>query len=79
VRAANTGISGFVDPAGRITLRTGLFEEAAIARELPLLETRTFYTRYGDLFAGACLIATIAGIIGTWVWSRKREGRQSPE
>jgi len=78
VRAANTGISGFVDPAGRIILSTGLFEEAAVARELPLLKTRTFYTRFGDLFAGACLIAAIAGIIATWALSRKRGARQSP-
>ena len=78
VRAANTGISGFVDPDGRITLSTGLFEEAAVAGELPLLETRTVYTRYGDLFAGACLIAAIAGIIATWALSRKRGARQSP-
>jgi apolipoprotein N-acyltransferase len=72
VRAANTGISGFVDPAGRITLSTDLFEEAAVARELPLLKTRTLYTRFGDLFAGTCLIAAIAGIISRSVVGRKK-------
>ena len=70
VRAANTGISGFVDPAGRIISSTDLFKEAAVLEKLPLLKTRTFYTRYGDLFAKACLFATIAGII--WAWLRFR-------
>ena len=75
VRAANTGISGFVDPAGRIIMATDLFEEAAVAQKLPVIKTNTIYNRFGDLFAKACLLATIAGIIGTWVLSRKKTDR----
>jgi apolipoprotein N-acyltransferase len=62
-RAANTGISGFIDPAGRILTSTPLLQEAAVTRTLPLIRSKTFYTRFGDLFALACLAGTIFGIL----------------
>jgi apolipoprotein N-acyltransferase len=62
-RAANTGISGFIDPVGRILTSTLLLQEAAITRTLPLIRKKTFYTRFGDLFALACLAGTIFGIL----------------
>ena len=62
-RAANTGISGFIDPAGRILTSTQLLEEAAQTRPLPMLRQITFYTRFGDLFAIACLIGAVFGIL----------------
>ena len=34
VRAANTGISGIVDPYGRVVVRTRLFEEAVIVGDV---------------------------------------------
>ncbi len=54
IRSANTGISGFIDPAGRIMATTPLFEEAVITRSLPALKMKSFYTRYGDVFALTC-------------------------
>lgn len=68
VRAANTGISGFIDPAGRVLDPTPLMEEAAVVRELPLLDTSTVYTRFGDIFAAACLMGSIA----MFAWERLR-------
>jgi len=62
-RAANTGISGFIDPAGRILTSTPLLQEAALTRTLPLIRKKTFYTRFGDIFALACLAGTIFGIL----------------
>ena len=62
-RAANTGISGFIDPVGRIMISTPLLEEAAITRPLPMLSHITFYTRYGDLLAIACLSGSLFGIL----------------
>jgi apolipoprotein N-acyltransferase len=59
-RAANTGISAFVDPAGRILWQSGLFVPAAEAMDLPLLTGGTLYTRYGDWFAWACV--ALAGL-----------------
>jgi apolipoprotein N-acyltransferase len=62
-RAANTGISGFIDPVGRILAATPLLEEAAVTWALPLIYKKTFYTRFGDLFALACLAGTIFVIL----------------
>ncbi len=57
-RAANSGISGFIDPYGRVVHQTGLFVEAIATETLRLRNRETFYTRYGDRFVGLC--ATIA-------------------
>lgn len=56
VRCANTGISGFVDPVGRITASTVLFEDAVVVRAVSVLAETTIYTRIGDLLPLACLI-----------------------
>jgi apolipoprotein N-acyltransferase len=59
-RAANTGISGFIDQTGRILDATPIFTEATVMRALPVFRIPTFYTGHGDVFAHACVI--IAGI-----------------
>jgi apolipoprotein N-acyltransferase len=65
IRSANTGISGFVDPAGRIVATTPLFEEKVITRTMPVIQEQTFYTRFGDVLAIACIGATLIVIITT--------------
>ncbi len=62
-RSANTGISGFIDPAGRILASTPLLEEAVVTRSLPLLNLKSIYTRFGDVFAWACLTVTLFAIL----------------
>ncbi len=57
VRAANTGISGFIDPAGTILEKTDIFTACALTRQVPVMSGKTFYTRHGDLAAKACLVA----------------------
>jgi len=56
-RAANTGISGFIDPKGKILDTTPLFTDHTITRHLPVFKQISFYTRYGDIFAISCLVA----------------------
>ncbi|MFO7713241.1 apolipoprotein N-acyltransferase [Desulfosarcina sp.] len=56
VRCANTGISAFVDPAGRILVYTALFEDAVVARTVPVLFEKTVYTQIGDVLPLVCLI-----------------------
>ena len=55
-RCANTGISGFIDPAGRIISTTPLFETCFKAAEMPLLNNITFFNRYGHNFALCCAV-----------------------
>jgi apolipoprotein N-acyltransferase len=66
-RAANTGISGFIAPDGRILAATPIFTQEAITGTIPFRRTTTFYTTFGDVFAWACVImATL------WIWITKR-------
>lgn len=64
-RAANTGISGFIDPSGHILAATPIFTEQAITGLVPLGVPSTFYTRFGDVFAWACVIISVFLILFT--------------
>ncbi len=56
VRVANTGVSAFILPSGEIRQKTSLFVPVAMSSSLPLRTERTFYVRYGWLFAPFCLL-----------------------
>lgn len=58
-RAANTGISAFVDPVGRLVDETPLFEEAIRIRSLPVMNHKSFYARHGDIFAIGCILVSV--------------------
>jgi apolipoprotein N-acyltransferase len=60
-RAANTGISGIVDPYGRVTVRTGLFETTAPLGEVRFIQERTVYARIGDLAAQLAVLIMLIG------------------
>ena len=55
VRAANTGVSGVVDPYGRVLIASDLFVEGAWTADVRLLDGLTIYGRTGDLVAGCRL------------------------
>jgi apolipoprotein N-acyltransferase len=59
VRAANTGVSAIIDPTGRITAQTGLFERTFLTGPVQIHRTGSFYTQYGDLFVFFCMIALL--------------------
>jgi len=50
-RAANTGISAFIDAKGEIRKRSGLFVQEALVGQIGPKIEGTFYTQYGDIFA----------------------------
>jgi apolipoprotein N-acyltransferase len=54
-RAANTGVSAFVEPSGRVSQRLPLFERGVLGEGVPLRSGRTLYTRLGDWLAYLCL------------------------
>lgn len=56
VRAANTGITAVISPTGKIISSTKLFVPAFINYKIKLINTKTFYTRYGDIFIYICII-----------------------
>jgi apolipoprotein N-acyltransferase len=68
-RAANTGISGFIDPFGRIIAASPIFTQTALQGEIAVRQTQTFYSRHGDVFAYGCMLISLLfclyGIFGT--------------
>ncbi|HSI03094.1 MAG TPA: apolipoprotein N-acyltransferase, partial [Myxococcota bacterium] len=54
-RSTNTGISAFVDPAGRILDETPVFARANTMHDVAALQGRTIYSRIGDLAGWLCL------------------------
>ena len=71
VRAANTGISGFIDPLGRVRKASDIFAPWAAFDDLALLEEMSFAVRYGHLFAPVCLFAGVSASLPSL--RRKRE------
>jgi apolipoprotein N-acyltransferase len=65
VRAANTGISGVVDPYGRVEFASDLFVEGAWTRDVRLIDEKTPYGRYGDWVAWMSLAAALAALLLT--------------
>jgi apolipoprotein N-acyltransferase len=64
VRSANTGISAFIDPWGRIEKSGNLFTQEVLADEIGFkTQALTFYTKHGDLFALACLSLVLALVL----------------
>ncbi|HEV3141018.1 MAG TPA: apolipoprotein N-acyltransferase [Vicinamibacterales bacterium] len=59
VRAANTGVSGIVDPYGRVLAKTGIYEERVVVGDARFLRASTFYARNGDILAYACVVVTV--------------------
>lgn len=62
-RAANTGISGIVDPYGRIVRQTGIFEQDALVEQVRFLRDRTIYSRIGDAIAYAAIALVAVGLL----------------
>jgi apolipoprotein N-acyltransferase len=65
-RAANTGISGFVDPYGRVVEKSPIFEQALIVQDIRFLQTRTIYSRIGDAIAWLCLAFSLGALLAAW-------------
>ena len=64
VRAANTGVSAFVLPSGAIESTLPLGARGTLRGEVPLRRGDTFYTRFGDVFAYACVAVSGAALAG---------------
>jgi apolipoprotein N-acyltransferase len=69
VRCANGGISGFIDPYGRVQKKTKFYEKTQIADEIKLNDDKTLYTLYGDLIVYISLL--IVAITFLWVSVKK--------
>ncbi len=75
VRAANTGISGFIDPCGRIMGSTPLFKTAAMTRRVPMLTVKSPYDRWGYGFAPLCVALTLTAFLAETIRRARRRKR----
>ena len=68
VRAANTGISGVVDPYGRIVRQSAIFEQAGLVEDVRLLTSRTIYSAIGDAVAYLSMVVTSLALVTVGRW-----------
>ena len=63
-RAANTGISGYVNYRGEIVSATRIFEKTTLRFEMPVIPKRTtLYMVIGDMFAYLCIVLGLASFL----------------
>jgi apolipoprotein N-acyltransferase len=62
-RAANTGISGIVDPYGHIVERSEIFEQVGLVGEVRFLTSRTIYSIIGDAIAYVAIALTAGALL----------------
>lgn len=75
-RAANTGVSAFIDHRGRVRARTRIFVRDSLVMDVPLLappEGGSPYTRYGNVFALGAWAGVMARV-AVGLRSRRRGG-----
>jgi apolipoprotein N-acyltransferase len=76
-RAANTGISLFVDPVGRVYNATALFTADIRTDMVYTTDVTTFYTRFGDLVGNGAALAAFFLVLAAWR-QRRRFGSLDP-
>lgn len=66
VRAANTGISSFISPTGKILRKSGVLKREVLTSQIEIVKNQTIYTRFGDiilylawLYTGFCAVLKI--------------------
>lgn len=62
-RAANTGISAFIAPSGRVQGKTAVFEEAVTVARVGLGAGASLYTRFGDVFPGLLGVISVFWLV----------------
>jgi len=80
VRSANTGVSAFISPEGRIEAifsddkGRNIFVEGALTRELKVFAAgKAFYTRFGDIFIFLLFIFLIYSIFRLFYIAKERK------
>jgi apolipoprotein N-acyltransferase len=74
VHGALSGASAFVDPDGVIHDRTGLFTQAAIRREVPVVEGLTPFLMIGDVLGWGTRALVLGLAVLAWFAVRRRRG-----
>jgi apolipoprotein N-acyltransferase len=65
-RAANTGISGLIDPYGQVIAESAIFEQVGIVEEARYLTGRTVYSAIGDVVGYTALGVVLLTALFLW-------------
>jgi apolipoprotein N-acyltransferase len=65
-RAANTGISGLVDPYGQVVRQSAIFEQAGLVEQARFLTGKTIYGVIGDVAGSTSLGLTLITALVLW-------------
>ena len=76
-RCANTGISSFIDPSGKMYDETQINEKALITLDVGYITEKTFYSANGDLFADSCIWLTL--IVTVFAFGFSRVSKSNPK
>ncbi len=72
IRAANTGISGFIDSKGRIQRSSDIFVKEVLTEDVTIGgPSKSFYSRYGDVFTFLCIIGAVLLIANNFTYGKK--------
>jgi apolipoprotein N-acyltransferase len=63
VVCGNTGVSGTVEPSGKISKTVPIFETTYFLTRIEPCSKITFYTKWNDLFAKACIFTTLLMLV----------------
>jgi apolipoprotein N-acyltransferase len=84
LRAATTGVSAYISPNGEIVERiedsngNDLFVSGILVRDVSLHNAKTFYTKYGDIFAFVCIGLVVVSLLFA-LFTRRRHRSESGE
>jgi apolipoprotein N-acyltransferase len=72
VRSTNDGVSGVIDPAGRVVHTLPEFEESSAHLPYGYVSGTTFYTRHGDWFVLLCALGAMGAVTSAVLPARRR-------
>ena len=59
LRTSNSGISAIIDPVGRITAQSRLFQKERVTGDFVKIDQMSVYSRYGNLAVAASLLVLL--------------------
>ncbi len=77
--AANTGLTGSIDPYGRMVVHAPRKERTTLLAPYALTYVTTFYSRHGDWFAMLCAIISLGALLERFAFSKSTQEKKPKE
>jgi apolipoprotein N-acyltransferase len=74
LRVTNTGVTSLVNARGEVVKTLPMFRADTMQTEVEILNGETFYVRFGDWFAWAMTIISLAVALFAWKRSLRKAG-----